>query len=259
MRRLPLLLVAAGVALLMPSCAPKPAELVLDTALVSPARIAEIIAQRDARLHSLAGSGTITFESPEVSGSVFFTVSLKKPDSLLLQFEGPFGMDVGFLFASREQYVMYNALENQVIRGVPTGAGIRSVIPFDLTFDQLLDMLTGTFRLPPETTAPQTFRVADEWFYLVYPLPGDTTAYWIDPRSVTVAKYRKTGQMGALMEAETSMPEQQENLTVPRLISVSFPEKQRQLSVYYSDLTLNAGTMTFTHAIPPSARTRVLK
>ena len=258
MRRLPLLLVAAGVALLVPSCAPKPAELILDTAQVSPARIAEMLAQHDARLHSLAGKGTITFESPELSGSVFFTVSLKKPDSLLLQFEGPFGMDVGFLFASRERYVMYNALENQVIRGVPTAAGIRSVIPFDLTFDQLLDMLTGTFRLPQETP-PQTFRVEDEWFYLVYPRSGDTTAYWIDPRSVTVAKYRMSGKMGTLMEAETSMPEEQDDLIVPRLISVSFPETRRQLSVYYSDLTLNAGTMTFSYAIPRSARTRVLK
>jgi outer membrane lipoprotein-sorting protein len=255
---MPLLLVATGVALLMPSCAPKRAELILDTELVSPARIAGVIAQQDARLHSLAGSGTITFESPELSGSVFFTVSLKKPDSLLLQFEGPFGMDVGFLFASRERYVMYNALENQVIRGVPTAAGIRSVIPFDLTFDQLLDMLTGTFRLPQETP-PQTFRVEDEWFYLVYPRSGDTTAYWIDPRSVTVAKYRMSGKMGTLMEAETSMPEEQDDLIAPRLISVSFPETRRQLSVYYSDLTLNPGILTFTYAIPRSARTRVLK
>ena len=257
MKRLPLLLVAAGVTLLMPSCAPKPAELVLDTAQVSPARIAEMIAQHDARLHSLAGGGTITFESPELSGSVFFTVAIKKPDSLLLRFEGPFGMDVGFLFASRERYVMYNALENQVIRGIPTAAGIRSVIPFDLTFDQLLDMLTGTFRLPPGTTLPQIYRVEDEWFHLVYPRPDDTTAYWIDPRAVTVAKYRVTGQTGTLMEAETSMPEQQDNLTVPRLISVTFPETRRQISVYYSDLTLNTAALTFTYTIPPSARTRV--
>ncbi len=259
MRLLPLLLVTAGVALLMPSCAPKPAELLLDTAQVSPARIAEMIGEHDARLHSLAGGGTLTFESPELSGSVFFTVSVKKPDSLLLRFEGPFGMDVGFLFASRERYVMYNALENQVIRGIPTAAGIRSVIPFDLTFDQLLDMLTGTFRLPPGTTAPQTYRVDDEWFHLVYPRPGDTTAYWIDPRSATVAKYRVTGREGTLMEAETSMPEQQGDLTAPRLVSITFPETRRQVSIYYSDLTLNPGALAFTYTIPPSARTRVPK
>jgi outer membrane lipoprotein-sorting protein len=259
MRRLPLLLVTAGVALLMPSCAPKPVELVLDTAQVSPARIAELIGEHDARLHSLAGGGTLTFESPELSGSVFFTVSVKKPDSLLLRFEGPFGMDVGFLFASRERYVMYNALENHVIRGIPTAAGIRSVIPFDLTFDQLLDMLTGTFRLPPGTTAPQTYRVDDEWFHLVYPRPGDTTAYWIDPRYATVAKYRVTGPEGTLMEAETSMPEQQGELTAPRLVSVTFPETRRQVSIYYSDLTLNPGVLAFTYTIPPSARTRVPK
>ena len=65
--------------------------------------------------------------------------------------------------------------------------------------------------------------------------------------------------MGTLMEAETSMPEEQDDLIAPRLISVSFPETRRQLSVYYSDLTLNAGTMTFTYTIPRSARTRVLK
>jgi len=259
MRSLPLLLVAAGVALLMPSCAPKPAELLLDTAQVTPARIAEMIAQHDARVHSLAGGGTLTFESPELSGSVFFTVSIKKPDSLLLRFEGPFGMDVGFLFASRERYVMYNALENQVIRGIPTAAGIRSVIPFDLTFDRLLDMLTGTFPLPPGTTAPETYRVDDEWFHLVYPRSGDTTAYWIDPRFVTVAKYRVTGPQGTLMEAETSMPEQQEDLRVPRLISVTFPETGRQVSIYYSDLTLNPGAPAFSYTIPPSARTRVPK
>ena len=97
-----------------------------------------------------------------MGGSVFFTLALKKPDSLLIRFEGPFGLDVGFLFLSRSQYVMFNRMENQVIYGEPSDAGIRWAIPVDLTVDQILDAFTGSFRFP--AGEPSRYTMDDDSF-----------------------------------------------------------------------------------------------
>ena len=91
------------------------------------------VTTRAEQIQSLEGSGTVTFESPEMAGSVFFRVSLKKPDSLLLKFDGPFGIDAGFFFLSKRTFVMYNRFENTVTAGSPDEQSIRKVIPFALS------------------------------------------------------------------------------------------------------------------------------
>src|SRR5512135_1065837 len=93
------------------SCAPRRAEVALSTATVSAPMLVDLVEARSDRLRSLVGKGSVTFESPEVGGSAFFELALKKPDSLLVRFEGPFGMTVGTLFLCPQKFVMYNSME----------------------------------------------------------------------------------------------------------------------------------------------------
>ena len=238
-------------------CSPKAAELMLDTRQVPAATVVEHVAANASRITSLKGSGTVSFEGPGMGGSAFFTLILKKPDSLLIKFEGPFGLDAGFLFLSRSRFVMFNRLENTVYSGDPSDGGIRSAIPFDLTVDQVLDAFTGAFRFPVGVT-PARYRVEDERFLLSYAAPRDTENFWVDPSTALVTKYARTGS-GVSLFAETSRPQEEDGLRMPREITLSFPSEGRQLAVYYDDLTFNPSTLSFQYAVPRTAQTRSLK
>jgi hypothetical protein len=201
---------------------------------------------------SIAGSGSVSFESPERAGSAYFDLSLKKPDSLLMTFEGPFGIGAGFLFLCRQKFVMYSGLDNRVTSGVPGPAAMRSVIPVDLTFDQIMDAFTGGFVLPD--APPVRYTVDDGKYLLVYQIDGRTHSFWIDPEYDLVVRYEVHAPRGdLLLEVESSQMVRREDLCVPRHVTVDFPVEGRRLSIHYTSLDLNAGDLSFAYTVPAGA------
>lgn len=240
------------------SCAPRPGLLVLDTRVVPASELIARVTEGGERLHTLVGRGTVTFESQEIVGSAAFELALRKPDSLLVTLEGPFGIDVGTLFLSRERFVMYNSMENQVMTGVPTSAAIRSVIPFDLTYEQIMDAFSGAFPLPADGMVPDSYSVDEGLFRLSFRNPGGVATYWVSNEYLAVTRYEmRDTQNRLVMDATSSTMTEQDGIRAPRRIRVRFPEQGRQLSVAYSSITLNHPRPSFSFSIPPNAHTVV--
>ncbi|MCC6397294.1 MAG: DUF4292 domain-containing protein [Bacteroidetes bacterium] len=232
-------------------CASTTEKLLLDADRTPAAEVIRRSSGNAAGITGMSGTGSVTFESPEMAGSVFFTIAMRKPDSMLIRFEGPFGMDAGFFFLSRSRYLMYNGMENRVFSGVPTDAGVRWGIPLDLTVDQILDAFTGTFRFP-QGMDPAQYAVDGDYFRLTYRHADGNESFWVDPATSLVARYERTG--GAFgIRAETSLPEEQGRQRMPRQITVEFPDTGRRLSVYYSSLSMNPGELSFKYTVPRSA------
>ncbi len=245
-------------ALLAGSCAPKKSSVLLDTRRTSASTLLQMVATGNARVHSMTGRGSVAFESPDLNGSAYFELSLKKPDSLLAKFEGPFGIDVGTLFLSRKRFVMYNSLENRVTTGVPSTAAIRSFVPFDLTFDQILDAFSGVFPLEGDATDVRGYAVDGDRFTLTMTCGSGTCEYWIDPELFVVTRSRRLSSNGTvLLDAEAAAFVEQDGVVAPKRITITFPEEGRRVSVFYTSFQLNAPEPSFAYSIPPSARTIV--
>lgn len=245
-------------ALLAGSCAPKKSSVLLDTHRTSASALLQMVVAGSGRIHSMTGRGSVAFESPDLNGSAYFELSLKKPDSLLAKFEGPFGIDVGTLFLSRKRFVMYNSLENRVTTGVPSTAAIRSFVPFDLTFDQILDVFSGVFPLEGDATAIRGYAVDGDHFLLTTTCGAGMCEYWIDPESYVVTRSRRLSSNGTvLVEAEASAFVEQDDVVAPKRITITFPEQRRRVSVFYTSFHLNVPEPSFAYSIPPSARTIV--
>jgi outer membrane lipoprotein-sorting protein len=253
-------LVIAGCTFMFAACSPRQADVVLTTAAVSPSSLLQRIDARGERIQSLEGSGTVTFESPEAAGSVFFHISLKKPDSLLLRFDGPFGIDAGFFFLSRKLFVMYNRFENTVTDGSPDERSIRGVIPFAMSSDEILNAFAGSFTVPTKGTAPLRYTVEEDRYYLEYRSPDDFRHYWIDPENDLITKYSVSDTTGrVLVEAIGERTTEQDGITVPRLITVTFPADKRRVSIFYSQIVLNPSALSFAYAVPSGARKTSLR
>jgi len=236
------------------SCAPRRSGVLLDTEQVRPAELLALVAKGGEKLRSMSGKGSLAFESPEFAGSAFFSLSLKKPDSLLLKLEGPFGIDMGMLFVDREQYLIYNGLENSVIRGSPQESTFRSLIPIDLTHEQLLEAFSGVFTVKGDVRRVREFTVEEEQFRLRLPCGNEECIYWIDPENLLVRRYlRRTSGGTTLVDAVSDAITEQGEIFAPRRITVVFPESRRRVSVYYSSLQLNDPDPSFSFSIPSTA------
>ncbi|HXG00740.1 MAG TPA: DUF4292 domain-containing protein [Bacteroidota bacterium] len=240
---------------LFTSCAPKRSAVVLDTDVTSPQLLISLVETNARKLVSLVGSGVITFESPEVAGTAAFVSTLKKPDSLLVTLEGPFGIDVGTFFLSRDTYVVYNSFENTLLTGNPHRTAIRSIIPFEMTSDQILNAFAGIFPIPYAQASPTDYRIADEKFVLTYRCGANVCSYWIDPRYLLVVRYEMRDAAGDLLvQAQVSSLIEQDGVSSARRIRITFPAQQRQVSIAYDSFTLNTPETDFRYSLPANAR-----
>jgi hypothetical protein len=260
MRTSPVRILAfTGCTFLLAACSPRQADVVLNTAAVSPSSLLHRVTARGDQIHSLKGSGSVTFESPEMAGSVFFHISLKKPDSLLLNLDGPFGIDAGFFFLSRASFIMYNRFDNTVTAGSPDERNIRKVIPFAMSSDEILNAFAGSFDVPRVGSSPLRYAVEEDQYFLEYRTPDNIRQYWINPENDLITKYSvmdTTGQV--LLEATGERATEQDGITVPRLITVTFPGDRRRVSIFYSNIVLNPATLSFVYAVPSGARKTLL-
>lgn len=241
------------------SCAPRRSEILLNTRETPPAALMSAVEERRSKIVSLTGSGVLSFDSPELSGSASFESTMKKPDSLLVTLEGPFGIDVGTFFLCRDTYIMYNSMENTVTTGTPGGSYIRSMIPFDLTYEQILDAFAGVFNLPVAEKDLQSYLIDEDQFYLSYVCGSDTCKYWVDPRYLLVSRYEKINRNNeVVLEAKASAFTDQNGVVAARRMSFRFPKDERELSVAYSSLELNPKETNFRFTVPSGAR-KILK
>ncbi len=250
--------VLLSLALMLPACAPTREALLLDVQQLPADEVIAIVRAEETELSSFTGNGSVAFDSPEMSGSVFFTVAIRNRDSILVRFEGPFGLDAGFLFADRERFVLYNAMENWYTDGFTKSAGIRSVIPIDLSFDQLIDAFTGTFRLP-SGRRPARYEIDDDRFLLVFPQGSDSVSYWIDPALRAVTRYCLAHGDSTLADVSTDRWEGDVGSAMPHHITMNFPLTSRGVSVFYSSVTVNPTVVSLSYSIPARARRHTLQ
>lgn len=245
---------AALLTVLLTSCAPPPA-LVPDTARTPAPELLRRVRSDGERLHTLSGKGSIAFESPELSGSAFFTVAMRRPDSLLLTLEGFLGMDLGFLFVGGDRFVLYNTLENKVIEGPATSSGLRTLVPIDITPRNFIDALVGRYVAGLEDGQLMEYRIDDGLFHVTVREGNGTVQGWIDPASLLVARYTRQDSTGSpLVDAETGSYVERDGVFAPRRITLAFPRSGRQVSVTYNTLTVNDPEPEFSFVVPSSAR-----
>jgi hypothetical protein len=216
-----------------------------------------MVAEHGALVQTLVGNGNLSFDSPEAAGSAFFRLALRRPESLLVKLQGPFGISVGTFFLSRTRFVMYNAMENSVIAGRPDPRAIRSVVPFDLTVDEVFNLFGGSFPLPSDTSGLRDMLYEDGQLHLKFVCGSEICEYWVDLEDLLVTKLCRQNSSGeVLMEAEAGDVREFNGVPLPRHVRVSFPQSSRFLSVYYSSLSVNQEDPSFAFSVPPGAHIR---
>jgi hypothetical protein len=218
------------------------------------AEIMRKVAERNTKIQSISGDGTVTFESPDVSTSGFFTARMKKPDSLLFEVHGPFGIRVGTLSLTGEQYIFYNWLDNKAVSGRADKHTLMDLLRVPLDVDAAFRMFSGDFLMVDSSVKLLEQTTDDESWRFIYETLYGRDEYRIDYGSFIVTEYKRSDKEGKqVMTAAVSEIEEVDDILCGMVIRVVLPLTQQSVTVAYDDLSLNS-TVKCTFTPPKKAK-----
>jgi outer membrane lipoprotein-sorting protein len=221
---------------------------------ISSEEVQDVVRQHHARIQSVEGEGRLSIESPDIAQSGSFTLKLQKPDSVLIELRGPFGIKVGSALVTRTEFLFYNSMENKLITGFSSAENLSRIFHVQISFDELLNLFSGGDFLEDDLHTPDAIRTEDEQFVFIYSSSNSSRWYWINPTTMFIQKIQFLDHNGKLtFEQVFSNFENTDGFAMPYSISIKQPKTQQMLSLQYSDIAVNTEKLRFTFMIPHNA------
>lgn len=233
------LALAVGLTLALIGCAPH-REIIKKERTLTADEVMRRVRVRAGFVKTLGGSGTITVETREASTSGSFDVVLKKPDSLRVEFHGPFGIHVGTLTVSRDQFVFFNRRENTAVIGKPDGSTLQSMFHLKIRCEELVNAFAGGFPDADDHDSLAGFSVDRDLYVLLFRNANGTKEYRVDGDDFLVMDYRTLDAQGtATLTGFISRTTEAGDVTMPSLLRIIFPNEHRSITIAYDDIRVN--------------------
>ena len=221
---------------------------------ISYLEVQEISRNHHMHIHSMVGEGRISIETPEIAQSGSFTLTLQKPDSVLINLQGPFGIKVGSALVTRTEFLFYNSLENKLITGLSSMENLNRILHIQLSFDDLLNLFAGGTFPENDLHAPDETHVEDDQFVFVFTSYQTIRKYWVDPTTLLIQKVQFLDRSGKLaLEQTFGNFEDINGFAMPYSIRITQPKARQRLTFIYSEILVNTEKLHFTFTIPLNA------
>lgn len=221
---------------------------------IAPELVHQSVLNNQERVQSLKGSGNITLETPEIAQSGSFELMLRKPDSILVKLEGPFGIEVGAALLTRRDFFFYNSFQNRLISGTMSASNLRRILRVNLSFDELVNMITGGTFFPDDQGLPDTVTVEDDQWVLTYRHADGSRRYWIDPESLLIARIQHLDRQGEIqLEQRFANFHSIGGTSLPYRVRITQLAERRTVALSYSSLAINTDALRFTLEVPENA------
>jgi outer membrane lipoprotein-sorting protein len=221
---------------------------------ISSVEVHEMVRANQFRLKNVKGEGTISVETPTTAQSGSFVLMLRKPDSLLVNLRGPFGIRIGSALLTRKDFWFYSSLQNRVFMGETSPKNLSRVLHVNLTFDDLMNLFTGGVFQQEDLRSPDQTGVEDDQFTLLYKNRPGIHKYFINPQTLLITRIQNLDEEGKLLFEQRFLNFQTIDSTqVPLNIRIIQPKERRMVSVVYSDLEINQRDLEFTFSYPRNA------
>ncbi len=221
--------------------------------------IKQRINKNSSLIETMEASGNIAFDSPEQSGQGWIEVKIKKPDTVYVKIEGPFGISVANALITRYDFIYYNVQENKAILGPSTDINIGAILRIKVSFDELLNGFTGGFNFKDDSS-DSTDAESENGLYTINSIknPG-SQKFYIDPSIFTVQKYNSLDENNKTVVEVNYSNYFEENASgksvfFPSNIKIKNPGSKQSVYVDYINKSFNKSDLTFNIKIPKSAK-----
>jgi len=137
--------------------------------LISPDRLVIKLEANRRKIKSFAGSGVINVQNKELNAKSNFEVNLKKPDSLRVDFFGPFGIELAQAVISSNGFLFYDVINNKIYKGNLKDDVLQKILKVNLSLSDVIDALTGSVNLTDKLRKePDKFEYENKFYKLTY-------------------------------------------------------------------------------------------
>ncbi len=208
-----------------------------------------------ALLHSLSGDGTLRIETPSVSQSGDFQLWLRKPDTLQITVEGPFGIRVAQALITRSTFQAYSALENKLYVARTSPDNLRKALRLDLSFDDILALFTGGRVFDADRRTPDDAGADGGDAFFLFRDGDRSRRYVVDPATLAIRKVQILDRQGIMTFEQTfSDPTTIGDITIPRTARATVPHRRQIVTLRYDEVRPNPGDIRFNFSPPSNAR-----
>jgi len=221
--------------------------------------IKQRINQNSGLIETLEASGNISFDSPEQSGTGWIEVKIKKPDTVYVKIEGPFGISIANVLITRNDFIYYNAQENKAITGPSTDINIGAILRIKVSFDELINGFTAGFNFE-ESPDDSTGANSENNLYVIQTDNSHgKQKYFVEPARYTIQRYNYLDKDNkSLVEVNYSNYQKEssagKNVYIPATIKIKNPPSKQTVYVDYVNKEINKKDLTFKIKIPKSAK-----
>ena len=145
---------------------------------------------RSASVDLIHSNGDIYVKSKTVDQKGNIEIKAKKPDDFWFRIWGSISIiskDAFIAHFNRKDFVYFNNLDDKVIEGPSTDDNIGYITRVKCSFDDMMNILTGTVRIPYNRDTI-SYSDDDTYYYLTLK-SGKIRKYWIRKSDFTVEKY----------------------------------------------------------------------
>jgi len=252
-----LLIIFSSAAVIICSCTGSKSSVDLNPILVK--EIKSRVNQNSKIIETLEASGNISFDSPENSGSGWLELRIKKPDTVFVKIEGPFGISIANALISRNEFIYYNVQDNKVITGPSSDIKIGAILRIKVSFDELINGFTGSFSFN-NNDDDSVFAIVENDSYLIQNSKSEgTEKFYIEPSAYNIHRYKFVSKENkSLIEVDYSNYQEESvaasKVYFPNHIKIKNPEKSQTVYVEYVNKEINKKDLSFKMKIPKSAK-----
>jgi hypothetical protein len=189
-------------------------------------------------VQSLKGQATLSVETPEQSFSTSARIWFQRPDSLFIKLEAAFGIDVGWLFAAGDRFVLYLPRQNTYYTGSTRSIPLDQFISLDFEYAELLRLIFGE-EWPEGKTDPFPHQVDRLWS--IHSVKDTLTLeYLYDPARAAIVETIGRGHDGDTVIRKTfSRFTKKKNCQIPQTIRLQMTPAREAVSLFYHTLQIN--------------------
>jgi Domain of unknown function (DUF4292) len=239
-------------------CAPTK-ELSRPAANQSAQQVIDAVNSRRHTVSTLEAKGSISVESPSFASSGSFELRLRRPDSVLVVIEGPFGIHVASALFANGRYTFYNSFKNEVMEGEVKGSTLPAFMNIQLAADDVIDTFCGTRTFLTDETSPDSFTVRENSYVLLFRQKKGSTEYSVDTQALLITGIVHIDSAGDVWSEERFEYDRHADGTSSlQAIRLNQDKMQTSVSLSYDDIQLNGPVGPLVLRVPSDAR-RVTK
>jgi hypothetical protein len=181
-----------------------------------------------------------------------FTLALRRPDSLYLRIEGPFGIKVGSALVTRDSMRFYSALENRLYIGSSDVSNLRRILRFEITYDDLMNMISGGSFLRTDQGEPDSTVIEEDLTGYCYDSAEGTRRYFVDENRNLRRIQFFNDQQQMTLDQSFSDHQTTDGIVIPFTIRLIRPQERQLFSLRFYSLQVNQPAL-FPFRSPPNA------